>query len=68
MGLIFFPLAAARFVDSPTDEDEAPLRRWRRAGPLEEEREAFLAMTEDGGCDGSDERRGMMMWSVGGRE
>lgn len=50
MGLIFLPLAVVRFVDSSADEDEAPLRRWRRAGPLEEEREDFLAIGS--GCDG----------------
>lgn len=64
MGLIFLPLAAARFVESSTVAEEAPLRRWRRAGPLLEEREVFLAIAKYGpGCDG---RRGrVMMWSVG---
>lgn len=65
MGLFFFPLAPARFVDSSTEEDEVPLRRWRREGPLKEEWEVFLTMVRDGSCDGSEGRRGVMMWVDG---
>lgn len=64
MGLILLQLADARFVDSSADKDEAPLRRWRRAGPLEEEREVFLAIVGDDDCDESDGRARVMMWSV----